>query len=154
MKRIVIELPSDRRKQGSLRLYDGERLLISDVVCLGKSDGMRAARANNIFRTTTKIKGDTPLGSYTSPGVTPAFVFGIGDTWIPIQPTAGDALVGYNNGRRGLAIHGGRGNDRLMPTEGCVRLYDLDFKALASLLDGEAVEVEIVQREESDPRSG
>jgi hypothetical protein len=133
---IEVSLPIFRQRHGYMILKEDDAIIGGPWKCLGKSDNLRAARANNPTRDPLRIKGDTPLGTYHTRGVSPANIIGIGDRWIALDPVSGDALTAKMNGRRGLGIHGGRGNDRLVPTEGCVRLFNIDFLTLAELMDG------------------
>ena len=47
------------------------------------------------------------------------------------------------NGRRGLGIHAGRGNDRLVPTFGCIRLRDKDMQHIQSLAQDHQFKISI-----------
>ena len=67
----------------------------------------------------------------------------LGPAWIPIIGVHGDALTARQNGRVGLGIHGGLGNDKLIATYGCVRMLDKDFGRLDELLGDAEVGVTI-----------
>ena len=58
----------------------------------------------------------------------------------------GDAATAVECGRTGLGLHAGRGDDRLVPTYGCLRITDLHFDRLAECLDGDAVEIRILEQ--------
>lgn len=131
--RITIRLPRDRSKPGELDLIDDAGLLLlRGLPCLGKADNERAAKAGNPRRLPTKPYGDTPTGTYATATVAtyaPPHPR-MGAFAIPLEGIDGEALIARAE-RTGLAIHGGRGNVRLVPTFGCVRLFDDDMLALA-----------------------
>ena len=135
MTNIVVKLPADRTQPGTLTLtLDGGAQFTWP--CLGKADNLAAADHNNASRDPTLPYGDTPLGIYDvtradtpSP---PRHDMGTTVIWLD-RPIAGDAVTAAHNGRTGLAIHAGRGNDRLVPTNGCVRMLDKDIDALFAL---------------------
>lgn len=142
---IRIDLPKNRYNPGRLAVVDdnGETAFVCD--CLGKADNQRAARADNPDRDPTLPYGDTPTGTYETTQIT---MFAerhrsLGDGWIVLEGTGGDALTAAEKGRTGLGIHAGRGDDRLVPTYGCVRVLDRDFKMLTDLLYGERFSVVI-----------
>jgi hypothetical protein len=145
MLRFHIFLPRDRYKPGRLHVFDATgRLIHSDVPVLGKADNGRAAKAGNPDRAPMQPFGDTPTGSYVP---TRRVMFGaphdrLGKGWFPIEGATGDALVACTaGGRTGLGLHAGRGNDRLVPTYGCLRVLDSDFDALAALAGDAPVQI-------------
>lgn len=110
-------------------------MLLHELACLGKADNRRAAEHGNPDRDPVRPYGDTPLGRYDGKVVRfdlPDKV--LGEAWIKLDPKSGEALAGLGNGRSGLGIHGGRGDEKLMPTLGCVRMYDRDFKVLVAAI--------------------
>lgn len=144
MRKIVAYLPKDRSQPGRLSLCDAAGDAIESWPCLGKAAGELARAAGNPKRDPLKRNGDTPLGDYAPARVQPAYgAEGIGNEWIPIEGADGDALQARLNGRRGLAIHAGRGDARLVPTAGCVRMLQRDFDALCELVGDEVFEVSV-----------
>lgn len=140
--RIDVYLPTDRWKPGLMRVFspDGARLLY-DLPCRGKADGEDAAFHDNPTRNPTKEYGDTPAGLYR-----PASVLSFkpkhrtfGRHAILLEGRTGDALKAMQNGRTGLAIHGNRGDEHLMATYGCIRVFDRDMALLADVIDGPVV---------------
>lgn len=137
--KIIIELPEDRTKPGSLRLVDDNGLIVSGPFeAYGKADSGAATRHGNPTRIHIHPYGDTPLGVYQSVPVRTGHntslnfnSFGINGGLVLI-PKSGDALFARNNGRTGLMIHGGvpGPNGKLRATNGCIRLSDADMKVL------------------------
>lgn len=135
--RIDIVLPKDRHQTGELLVtVDGHRL--PPMRCLGRAANEKAAEAHNPSHDPTRRNGDTPVGSYIARfGVTPRpsqGQRGFGTHWIPLDPIGGQAQKAEDNGRAGLAIHGGRGDDRFVPTAGCVRVHDKDFAIMRTAI--------------------
>lgn len=126
-----IEFSSDRFKPGQLVLFEGDVPVFS-APCLGRSAG---GDADNPDRDPARPYGDTPAGRYASTFVSrlPGAIAGIGDLFIPLDAVAGPALDAERAGRRGLGIHGGRGDDRLYATRGSIRLLDKDMAELARI---------------------
>ncbi len=131
---IIITLPDDRRKAGTLVLQRDGKTLFS-CRCLGRSAG----HASNLKRDPLKYRGDTPLGRYCSTFVNhlPKPITGIGALWVGLDPDdfydGSQARQAEKGGRRGIGIHGGRGDALLKPTHGCVRLLDRDMADLARI---------------------
>lgn len=144
---INVFLPRDRTRPGYLHLFDsdGERLL-AEVPCRGKADNQQAAKNGNPTRNPTRPYGDTPAGVYMPSRVTrydpPHKTFG--KYAILLEGEAGDALKARENGRSGLAIHGGRGDGRLIATYGCIRVRDSDMQRLVDAIGDRQVIVEVV----------
>ena len=142
--RINVKLPKDRTRPGTLVVLDpADMRIVYACTCLGKADGNKARAKNNIERDTTRPWGDFPLGKYQLSEIKffAQYADGFGVGWLPIEGANGDAEKALKNGRTGLAVHSGRGNDRLVPTYGCLRLFDRDFEAISAILEGDAVEV-------------
>lgn len=135
--RIEITLPRNRHKSGVLLLLGGERV-VATMLCLGRAAGELAAAGKNPTRDPVRRNGDTPLGVYLAPRGVEARPrnrqAGFGAHWIPLDPIGGQAQTAKDNGRAGLAIHGGRGDQRLVPTAGCVRVFDKDFATLRAAI--------------------
>ena len=152
--RIVVTLPQDRRLTGTLALWAGDALAFS-CPCLGKADAEAAMQHGNPKRDPTRSNGDTPLGAWAAarfvehdppPGHPPSHM-GSPVAWLGppfgAAPVDGQALEAAKNGRQGLAIHGGRGDARLVPTNGCLRLLDVDRDGLVEAIAGETFSVKI-----------
>lgn len=129
--KILVELPRNRLHPGKLTLFGSTSKTLFSCPCLGRSVG----HASNKTRDPLKYRGDTPVGKFATTFVShlAAPIVGIGRIWIGLDPDdfydtpARRAEIG---GRRGLGIHGGRG-ETLKPTHGCVRLLDSDMQRLA-----------------------
>lgn len=135
---ILITVPANRRMPGSLvlsrALAGGTAETIFSCACLARSAG----HATNPDRDPMKYRGDTPVGRYAPTFVShlPRPVTGIGRLWIGLDPDDfhhDQARAAEIGGRRGLGIHGGRGNQMLKVTHGCVRLLDRDMADLAQI---------------------
>lgn len=145
--RILVKLPPLRERQdsGTLRLVDGAGHELLSCDCLGKADGKAAAAAGNPDRDPVLENGDTPTGLYAAaralpiPPQDPNFTH-MGAWFIPLNGVSGDAARAKNAGRKGLAIHAGRGDDRLVPTLGCLRLRDVHMAELDTALNGRQVD--------------
>lgn len=143
---IEIHLPLDRANEGLLRLIAEEGTELGRWPCRGKADSARARQEGNPGRDPTRPYGDTPSGGYE-----PATVVALdpphpvmGRLCVPLNGTSGAALQAKLNGRKGLAIHGGRGDDRLVATHGCIRMYDKDINRLHQLLDTVEAEITVI----------
>ena len=117
--------------------------------CLGRADSWRARKAGNSSRDPRHPFGDTPLGGWRAARIAhnrpqrwPLGVIWLGPSH-GAKVTSGQALEAAKQGRTGLAIHSGRGNERLIPTFGCLRLLDDDFHRLIELLGHVEFDVEI-----------
>lgn len=151
---IRVKLPKDRRQIGELAVLDVDALVLHGIECRGKADNGTATARGNPSRTTTMPYGDTPSGRWHGCQVTklPQPADGIGGAWIPLEkPWSGDAVQAQINGRRGLAIHAGRGNDALMATKGCIRVRDRDFARLCEVLGDKIFDVEVIDTEPAVP---
>ena len=113
---INISFSKDRDQYGTLQLRksDGTSLLSED--CLGKSARGLAA---------TEINGHTPTGSYRGYLKGPD-----GDTeaygpykFVKMEGYAGQ-IVEECSARSGILIHGGRSQEVLEPTDGCIRVFN------------------------------
>ena len=134
---INVKLPLDRWKQGTIEVRDENGIVVCGVFsCYGKADNKEAAAHNNPNRYTTFSYGDHPYGKYKIIAIEkdkiPAHTYG--SYFILIDPTDGDALVGKNNGRVGLAIHGGDLGEKgiLRATNGCLRVTNKDITQIVS----------------------
>lgn len=148
MKSISVTLPTDRAREGTLQLNEAGKTLVS-YPCRGKADNKKAAENRNPSRDVTRPWGDTPSGAYNTTHVThfdPPHET-LGPIAILLDGKSGPALTAKSNGRTGLAIHGGRGNETLMATYGCVRMYDKDIADLSKLIGNDPVDVYIYDLE-------
>lgn len=123
-----IILPQDRTQPGVLTLFNADLNIVLKAPCLGRSAGILDRVTGRVRRDRLAYRGDTPLGNYALSFVTRLAkpITGIGALWVGLDPVAGEALEAERAGRRGLGIHGGRG-EVLRPTHGCVRLRDTDM---------------------------
>ncbi len=139
MPSILITVHRDRFRAGTLQVLDAAGRSVLETPCLARAAAEVAAAAGNPKRDPLKRRGDTPAGSYVAPQGVVALdppQKGFGGGWIPLDPVGGEAQAAENAGRRGLAIHGGRGDKKLVPTAGCVRVLDADFARIAGALRG------------------
>lgn len=150
--KLTVHLPRDRELHGSASLIaDSGAVVLAGMDARGKADSSIAEFHKNPKRDPTLPYGDTPYGVWHSCRVQRIEPpkNGLGDAWIPLdKPFSGDAVKAKINGRTGLGIHAGRGNNVLTATKGCVRLRDRDFAALAHALGGQEFDVEITAPEE------
>ena len=133
--RLLIILPDDRVLPGRATLLDASGVLF-EAECLGRAVPDYFAPKGAASRLTHD--GDTPLGLYASTRMIalPQEMTGIGRLFVPLHPRDGEAADAERAGRTGLGVHGGRGDGKLRPTRGCVRLRDKDLARLA-LIAGE-----------------
>lgn len=144
---LRVTLPRDRRQSGDFALIDpaGNTMLVGG--CLGKADGDRALQAGNPARDPIQPYGDTPTGRYAPAQILPL---------VPRHPRMGDyaiSMIGVDGQARqamarrtGLYIHGGRGDGRLVPTYGCLRLLDRDMLAIERRVGRGWIVIEIGER--------
>jgi hypothetical protein len=149
MPLVIVQLPADRTQKGTLALFanDGVTLVAGPFQVYGKADGQTAATNGNPTRSTLLPFGDTPLGTYSVPGLE---VTGDGtgrstksygpNGAIRMNPTSGDAATAAIAGRQYLLIHGGDLNaaGALRPTNGCLRLSNADMVLLINSIAVEA----------------
>ena len=105
--------------------------------CYADADSGRAAKAGNPSEDPRQPFGDHPFGIYLATDVRWSTTEKERQTYGPVRlvldPVAGDALVAKQNGRNGLAIHGGPTRDgALRATFGCLRVDDETAEALAN----------------------
>lgn len=145
MRKIHVFLFADRTKPGVLALLD-EGGADACWPCLGKADNARAVLAGNDGRDPAYPYGDTPTGGYRATRLVRFATTHprLGAAWFPIEGESGQAVEArIKGGRTGLGIHAGRGDDKLVPTYGCVRMRQTDFDRLAALVDGEWLKVAV-----------
>ena len=143
--KLLILLPKNRTISGRASCLDPHGEILFDCQALGKADSQRAISENNVGRLPTRPYGDTPLGHYHPSRVIPLSPRHprIGDLWIPLEGQSDDALLAMENGRTGLGIHAGRGDTKLVPTYGCIRLRDEDMRHIHSLAQDHQFKISI-----------
>lgn len=133
MAELVINLPVDRTKVGTIELFDNSGNSVFRAPALGMADSQKAASEGNPSRISTLPYGHTPSGGYDVVGFR---VTGPGHNHGPngkieLNPVSGDALTAKTNGRTHLQIHGGAlRNGNLRATWGCIRVSDEDMANL------------------------
>lgn len=150
MKRILIRLPKDRLQIGTLSVLEKDAVILAGIECRGKADNGTAKARGNPERVCTLPYGDTPSGAWHGCEVTRFTkpVDGLGKAWIPLErPWSGDAVNALIHGRTGLGIHGGRGNESLAATKGCIRVRDNDFALIVDALGSDPFIVEVIDTE-------
>jgi hypothetical protein len=167
---IVVQLPLDRTKTGSLILVDDSgNTLAGPYDVLGKADNGTAVAHGNPNRDPLLPYGDTPEGIY---GINRAVATGNGTVYtahsygpygaLVLQPISGDAQTAANAGRIGLMIHSGDAGQTnpLRPTHGCLRLSNDSMNALmqaianSSEVDGiscQMTRISVIVGNDSDP---
>ncbi len=138
---IVVELPAERSYAGALSVRDDSGKVVAGPfpVC-GRASDKPAAMHGNPNRSALLCYGDTPLGDYriletsdSGEGTSyPAETYGPHGVLI-LRPVAGEAALSEANGRFFLLIQGGSAA-RLRPTNGSLRLFDEDQRALLSIV--------------------
>ena len=119
--------------------------------CYADADSKRATTAGNPSEDPKEPFGDHPFGVYLVADVrwstTTKEKQLYGPVRLALDPIAGDALTAKQNGRTGLAIHGGplAKDGSLRATFGCLRVDDetveeLAAAATARLKDGKSVD--------------
>jgi hypothetical protein len=154
MFQIHVHLPIDRWLPGFLVLMNAEETqLLYDIPCRGKADGGNARKNNNPERDPTRPWGDLPSGLYEEVTVSrfkpERKTFG--PTAILLNGITGDARKARDYGRTGIAIHANRGNDRLMATYGCLRLFDRDMDLICTTIGYERVTVTVFDHDQWPP---
>lgn len=149
MPTIVVSLQADRTKLGTLQLLaDDGSLIAGPFSAYGKADGQTANLQGNASRNTLLPFGDTPAGTYAVPGLEAtggatnrsSHSYGPNGA-IRLNPTGGDADTAATlGGRQYLLIHGGdlNGSGQLRPTNGCIRLSNVDMVSLLNAISVEA----------------
>ncbi|MGA2500308.1 MAG: L,D-transpeptidase [Tepidisphaeraceae bacterium] len=136
---ISISVPKDRRQYGTLSC--GEL----SCRCYCKADNGAAIAAGNPTRDPRRKDGDTPTGTYAAT---------LGQVELPersygpyrvihLNPTVGDGVLRAQDEHLqpddlGLLMHSGplaKDGKSLRPTHGCIRLDDVNQKALVSLME-------------------
>jgi hypothetical protein len=140
---IRSRLPLNRWLAGTVQVEDeGGNVVLGPLPCRGKADSQRAAAHGNPERYPTLPFGDHPSGTYAVAAEVPdkAPRASYGPFFLLLDPVAGDALRAKENGRTGLAIHGGDPDPKpgpygpLRATEGCLRVSNGDVAQIAALV--------------------
>lgn len=123
---IYVDLPSNRNNYGTLRLYDANGQKYLDTVCLGRS----ASGANqDVFH------GNTPTGIYEGwLGPIQEDRAGYGPYQVVMTEGIAGNIYEYKDKRSGIWIHGGRDQSVLQPTNGCVRVFEVDQYSIQEIL--------------------
>lgn len=153
MYRLLAALPKDRRLYGRLTLLSPGGSVLFHVVCLGKADNRRAELEGNPNRSPVLPYGDTPAGTYAAARVRrfdPPHKR-LGAYAIPLIGIGGQALEAMRDGgdekppRTELYIHGGRGNEKLIVTYGCLRVSDDDMAKLVAKIGFELIDSIVIE---------
>lgn len=161
MSKIVIELPENRSGVGTLCLHDAQGVKITGPFkACGRADRKTATSEGNPSGDRLRPYGDTPLGSFaiidfvkTGDG-SQLDVANFGPHGaIRLRPVDGEAVRPEGVRRTGFMVHGGdlTTKGRLRPTTGCIRLSNVDMKALMeaiallSISDGPPTSCVVVQ---------
>lgn len=145
---VTITVPADRKKPGTLVLRNADGKTLFSCRCLARSAG----HASNPTRDPLGYRGDTPVGKYATTFVSHLArpITGIGKLWVGLDPDDfydTQARKAEVKGRRGLGIHGGRGNTVLKATHGCIRLLDRDMEDFARIAGKTRFTVVIEQKD-------
>ncbi len=151
MPRIVVRLPENRDRPGTIHLENNLGLIVAGPFpVLGRSNSRDAGRSNNPSRDPLRPFGDTPAGQWLVSGWIPT---GTGtsrpvDSFGPhgaltMEGLGGDALTAAVNGRTNIYIHSGRpgatGPESLRATGGCLRVSNNNMLRLTTALTQLAV---------------
>ncbi len=140
---VKVVLPANRNNLGTIELVDSLTGVTTwgPRYCYGRADRGTAAAHGNPTADPQRKYGHTPTGTYNITGLRPvapaeAVKFGA-QSALRIDGVLGEAMVRRANGTTDLLIHGGRptmGANLLRPTNGCLRLLDLDMQALLAAI--------------------
>lgn len=153
--RIVIRLPKNRLRPGTLQLFGDDGLEVLRGSALGLADRDDAREMGNPSGNPLRVYGDTPSGQYLGAVLAtclrPQRSYGAFPP-ISLNPMSGQALQAKLNGRRSLLIHSGdlglQGT--LRPTHGCVRIHPATHQALVEALGARRRSAVPVSIEESE----
>ena len=152
---VKIQLPTDRKKTGTLTLVDTTTglTLFGPSPVLGRAARDTAKAKGNAAADPLKPFGDTPQGTYkvttivkNGAGTTrPSLQYGESGS-IVLDPSAGEALTAKNNGQTGILIHAGRhanssvvAASALKSTNGCIRMRDWDLNLLIEAIRNNSI---------------
>jgi hypothetical protein len=152
MRKLIVKLTKDRAVEGTIHLEENGSLIAGPFPVCGRADMVAAKSHGNPSRNPLLPYGDTPSGHYRVIGTLPSGdgtarpkkYYGPNNVLV-LAPTGGDAALADANGRFHILIQGGaRGPDqRLLPTNGSLRLADKDLEKLVQVLGiGKIVECE------------
>ena len=160
---IEVVLPADRDKLGTITAVStltGQPVW-GPKFCYGRADRGTASRHGNEGAVRTQQYGDTPTGGYQITGLRPVepnemATYGAQDA-LKIDGVTGEAMIRKANGTNDLRIHGGRptlGANLLRPTNGCLRLLDIDMQGLLAAIadDGNGFPIDMTITEGQPPQ--
>ncbi|MDP9123343.1 MAG: hypothetical protein M3N82_01870 [Pseudomonadota bacterium] len=136
---MKIRLPDDRTKLGQLQIEDTlvGVAVFGPISCYGKADSGTARTNGNTTRDPRQPFGDTPLGGYDVTGTMGPDDARYGQfARLVLVGKSGDAVLRESHDPH-LRIHGGPislGAALLRPTNGCVRVLDVDMKQLLDFI--------------------
>jgi hypothetical protein len=144
MLKLVAILPQNRNNLGQISATSLATGLTAwgPKFCNGRADLGTASTQGNPGAIATKPYGHSPTGDFSVRGlrvVTAAEMakYGAQDA-LRIDGITGEAMVRKANGTHDLLIHGGRPNlaspTLLRPTNGCLRLLDVDMQSLLNAI--------------------
>lgn len=136
--KLLARLPLDREAEGEFQVLADTGVLLGPVRCRGEADNAGALTHGNVQEDPTKSHGDHPYGVYRCRTLVrdPHPARSYGPFFLSLAPVGGEALVAWQNGRRGLGIHGGDlgAGSTLRATYGCLRLDNETMETLARLV--------------------
>jgi hypothetical protein len=140
---LKVVLPVDRNNLGTIQLDNNLTGLAvwGPKFCYGRADRGMAGQNGNPNAISTVAWGNTPTGDYDVLGIRTVLPsemnkYGSQDA-LSLKGVVGEAMIREANSGHQLLIHGGRpsfGTVLLRPTNGCLRLLDLDMKDLLGAL--------------------
>ena len=137
--RLLAELPLDREAEGRFTVFSDEgAVLYGPRRCCGEADDTEEQRHGTADDDPVHLFGDHPYGQSRITAVEPNKQpwRSYGPFFVRLLPISGEALRGWEEGRRGLGLHGGDlGPDStLRPTYGCLRCDNETMEAVVKLL--------------------
>ncbi len=155
VNRLVIRLPKNRNRYGSLSLHDSAGGVVEGPFpAIGRASSILAIQAGNPDRVSTRPFGDTPLGIYrlrrleSAPNSPKSLASHGPHGRLILAPVTGDAALAEAAGRFEFAIQGGRlgPGGALRSTDGAIRVHDTTIWILHDALRGrEGLTCEIVR---------
>ena len=132
-------LPLDREAEGHFTVTDDDGAsLFGPIRCRGEADNTQAMAHQNPEEVPARSVGDHPYGMYKVGNIVqePRPTRSYGPFFITLSPVSGEALVAWQNGRRGIGIHGGDlgAQGQLRATYGCLRLENKALEEVVALI--------------------
>ncbi len=112
---INVDFSDDRSEPGTLYLYNASGTKLFQTSCLGKS-------ASNLPQSQTN--GDTPTGTYTGRLSGPDYPTESYGPYKVVAMTGVSGNIALYSHRSGIGIHGGRSQETLQATNGCIRVFN------------------------------